>query len=455
MGRSSRRTEPPHNTWSKYPPPDFETEEMAIHPKILAGAAQFHHLDQVFHDFSDSLSAWDLFRFFDHSYLDCRRGGHFLMPAHCFHSFTTMTDAELLKRFTADGDETAFRTLAGRHSGLVYHTALRSTADPETAREVCQSVFLLLAQKSARLDASQGLAGWLHRTATLQARNARRGESRRQHTLFAMRQHHLSNSAPASAFHPEGQEDRFHPALPHLDEAVERLPERDREVLLAHYYTGRTYREIAEMGNETEAAVQRRASRALEKLAVILRRQGLVMPMAALAAGLSSSLQGSAPADVLPPAPPPAAPAFMIWPLAGRAALLTLAGVCATAAGYAAATLENPAPAPAAAAGTVNISASPGALSKLRPLEFALAGPAGDWRTLITEAARDLRGDADRPAKARAALRLSALKPGEFAGALDWAAALPQDDAAKAHLIAVVLGLQSTQDPAAAWAAYG
>ncbi|MDB6135102.1 MAG: hypothetical protein JWM59_3345 [Verrucomicrobiales bacterium] len=146
----------------------------------------------------------------------------------------------------------------------------------------------------------------------------------------------------------------------------------------------------AEMRRETEAAVQRRASRALEKLAVIFRRQVLMVPVAALAAGLSSSLQGSAPADVLPPAP---APVFLTLPLAGRAAILTLARACATAAGYAAAALENPAPASSAAAssGAVNISTPSGTLGGLRPLEFALAGPAGDWRTLITEAAHDLK----------------------------------------------------------------
>ncbi|MES2709444.1 MAG: RNA polymerase sigma factor [Verrucomicrobiota bacterium] len=372
-----------------------------------------------------------------------------------------MTDAELLKRFTADGDEAAFRALAGRHSGLVYHTALRSTADPETAREVCQSVLLLLAQKSARLDASRGLAGWLHRTATLQARNARRGESRRQRALLAMRQHPLSNSAPSSASSPEGLADSFHPALPHLDEAVERLPERDREVLLAHYYTGRTYREIAEMRRETEAAVQRRASRALEKLAVSLRRQGLAVPTLALAAGLSGALQAPAPAGLVPlpldlPLPTPA-PASLpeIWTMAGRAAALVIVGTCAAAAGYALAAAPSAVAGRQKAAGPTKLSVPPGGPEKLRPLEVVKSGPSGDWQKILAEAARDLRNTGDPLAKARASWRLSAVPAGEFGDAFQWAAALPKEDAARERLLALVLCLQAAHDPVKAWAAFG
>lgn len=372
-----------------------------------------------------------------------------------------MTDDELLKRFTADGDEAAFRTLAGRHTGLVYHTALRSTADPEIAREVCQSVFLLLAQKSARLDASGGLAGWLHRTATLQARNARRGESRRQRALFAMRQDHLSNSTSATASQPEGLAESFHPALPHLDEAVERLPERDREVLLAHYYTGRTYREIAEMRRETEAAVQRRASRALEKLAALLRGRGLAVSALALTAGLSGVLQTPAPAGLVPFRPdmplagPAPSPLPFCWTMAVRAAALVVVGTCTAAAGYALAPGPSAGAGHQKAAGSAKFPAPPGGPEKLRSLEIVKSGPSGDWRTILAEAAQDLRNTGDPLAKARAAWRLSAVRAGEFGEAFQWVTALPAEDAAREKLLALVLCLQAAHDPLQAWAAFG
>ena len=97
----------------------------------------------------------------------------------------TSTDTELLRRYSSSGDEIAFRALAERHAGLVYHTALRCTSEPELASDVCQSVFLLLSQKASRIDAAGGLAGWLHRTAVFHARNASRKEARRRRALQA------------------------------------------------------------------------------------------------------------------------------------------------------------------------------------------------------------------------------------------------------------------------------
>jgi len=82
----------------------------------------------------------------------------------------TEPDSDLLRRYTASRDEAAFRALAARYSGLVYHTALRITADAELARDVCQAVFLALARKASRLHADGGIAGWLHRAAVLEAR---------------------------------------------------------------------------------------------------------------------------------------------------------------------------------------------------------------------------------------------------------------------------------------------
>jgi hypothetical protein len=50
--------------------------------------------------------------------------------------FLTMTDSELLSRFSEKDDEAAFRILAERYAGLIYHTALRRAGDPELAREI-------------------------------------------------------------------------------------------------------------------------------------------------------------------------------------------------------------------------------------------------------------------------------------------------------------------------------
>lgn len=360
-----------------------------------------------------------------------------------------MTDAELLQQFTSGQDEAAFRELTRRHAGLVYNTAKRSSSDEELAREVTQSVFLVLAQKAARLRPKPSLAGWLHRTALLLTRNAVRRKNRYLRAITAM-------ETLISTACNETPDNALHSVLPHLDEALERLPEKDREVLLAHYYGGRTYREIAALRRESETAVQRRASRALEKLTASLLKQGIAVPGIALAAGLSTVLREPAPAGmVIMDSIPAAAPAgFQLHPVLSQAAVLLLAGGLSCAASYAFSdnglSIVNEPLAPSAG----RLAVSTDSTGNPPSLTIDVTGPAGDWRGIVERAAAELRSGG-RLSLMRAAWRLSALKEDEFSEALQWAAALPQEDQARTELAAALLGLWGKHDPHAAWAAFG
>ena len=97
---------------------------------------------------------------------------------------TTMTDSptdqELLRRYAKEGSEAAFCSLVDRHMNLVYGTALRGINQPDTAADVAQNVFILLARKSHWLCGKSTLAPWLHHAALLEVRQWWRGEYRRQ-----------------------------------------------------------------------------------------------------------------------------------------------------------------------------------------------------------------------------------------------------------------------------------
>ena len=74
------------------------------------------------------------------------------------------TDQLLLADYLRSHDQTAFGQLVRQHAGLVYGVALRHTRNPEDARDVVQDVFILLAQKAARLTAHPSIVAWLHKT---------------------------------------------------------------------------------------------------------------------------------------------------------------------------------------------------------------------------------------------------------------------------------------------------
>ena len=91
----------------------------------------------------------------------------------------SLDDWQLLRRFTEHNSQEAFAALTARHLTLVYSVCRRELADDETAEDVTQAVFLILARKAPTLRRSVVLSGWLFQTARFAARNARLQVQRR------------------------------------------------------------------------------------------------------------------------------------------------------------------------------------------------------------------------------------------------------------------------------------
>src|SRR5262245_26182879 len=93
------------------------------------------------------------------------------------------SDAQLLREYAGQGDESAFAEIVQRHTNLVYSAALRQVDSPAVAAEIAQNVFIGLARAaqalSGRMAAEASLAGWLCRSARNLSLNHRRDEFRR------------------------------------------------------------------------------------------------------------------------------------------------------------------------------------------------------------------------------------------------------------------------------------
>src|SRR5206468_3611575 len=103
------------------------------------------------------------------------------------HSTRALTDAQLLRRFAADREETAFAALMQRHGRLVWGVCRHVLRREQDAEDAFQATFLVLARRASSIlkgDSAAGELGWKEGTVSgriaqarrlLQQRLARRG----------------------------------------------------------------------------------------------------------------------------------------------------------------------------------------------------------------------------------------------------------------------------------------
>jgi RNA polymerase sigma factor (sigma-70 family) len=194
-------------------------------------------------------------------------------------------DLDLLHRYAKDGCERSFSQLVERHLNLVYSAALRQVRSPESAREVSQSAFVELAKNAGKLGAGTVLPAWLYAVTRRRAIDLVRSESRRHRREQLACELNAMTSATTDWNHIE----------PLLDEAMDSLDPADRAAILLRYFENRTFAEVGEALGTTEAAAQRRISRAVERLRQFFGRKRLPIAAAGVAAAISANAVQAAP----------------------------------------------------------------------------------------------------------------------------------------------------------------
>ena len=147
------------------------------------------------------------------------------------------TDADLIADYVSTGSDDAFRQLVERHLRLVYGAARRQMIDPQSADDVTQAAFILLARKAGSISNPGLLSAWLMATTHYACRDARKAANRR-------RAHERKAAEMNPSIKGDEPEDETSRLLPLLDGAMCQLRESDRAVVTLRFLEGRSMGEV-------------------------------------------------------------------------------------------------------------------------------------------------------------------------------------------------------------------
>jgi RNA polymerase sigma factor (sigma-70 family) len=197
----------------------------------------------------------------------------------------TVTDAQLLQRFIAKRDESAFALLVRRHSAMVWGVCKRVLGHDQDAEDAFQATFTVLLRKAASIRPQSLLGNWLYGVAHQVAVKARAMNAKRM-----SREKQLPVPLASAAAKP----DAWQELQPILDQELSLLPEKYRAILVLCDLEGKTRKEAAAQLGVPEGTVAGRQARARTMLAKRLARHGFTASGGTLAALLAQSATASA-----------------------------------------------------------------------------------------------------------------------------------------------------------------
>lgn len=172
------------------------------------------------------------------------------------------SDPELIRR-ARQGDGRAIRELYDRHAPRVYAVVRRIAADDATAEDYAQEAWIKAIRALSDFRGDARFSSWLHRIAVNAAlQGVRKAKTRRRRRV------------PMPETLPVEPARRDALLRERLEEAVERLPEGMRTVLVLHDVEGYTHAEIGEMLDVATGTSKSQLYKARAKMRELLRVDG-------------------------------------------------------------------------------------------------------------------------------------------------------------------------------------
>jgi RNA polymerase sigma-70 factor (ECF subfamily) len=184
-----------------------------------------------------------------------------------------MTDSEII-RLILQGDRDKFRVLVDRYQTMVFHTCLGYLHNKDDADDLTQEVFIQVFQSLKGFKGDAAFSTWIYRITINASLNKVRKSTRNPvlHRLDALFGTVKEKEFSFPISHSENPESilirQEHSEW--LQKALDKLPDNQKTAIVLSKYDNLSQKEIAEIMNTTEGAVEALIQRAKMNLRIKL-----------------------------------------------------------------------------------------------------------------------------------------------------------------------------------------
>lgn len=161
------------------------------------------------------------------------------------------------------GDKVAFKQLYEVYSGKLASKLIYLLKSEELAQDILQDVFLKIWINREMIDTELSFGAFLYKIATNLSKNVIRKNVYDQ----LMR----DEVGKEGVYHPMEEDEDAEQAKAILDQAMDQLTERQREVYTLHKLEGLSYQEISEKLNISLSAINHHIQKANKQLKAVLK----------------------------------------------------------------------------------------------------------------------------------------------------------------------------------------
>lgn len=180
-------------------------------------------------------------------------------------SVVGLSDGELVTQ-SSEGNEQAFREILRRYRDKVLAICIRMLRNRTEAEEAAQDSFVKIYFHLRDFDQARSFAAWIAGISINECRDRLRKRSRFQKVF-----REATESEVESQRTQRSDDYELKAKIEAVENAIERLPEKLREVLVLRAYADYSYEEIAEILKTRVGTVMSRLHRSREKLSEMLR----------------------------------------------------------------------------------------------------------------------------------------------------------------------------------------